>query len=139
MAKESNPFGDMTKMMAQYQMPGIDMSAFIDARRKDIEALAAANAAAYESMQALARRQGEMLAETMQGIQEAAKSAASGTAGFPDPAKQAELARTACEKALADLTELAEMARKSQTDMMATMTQRAAHNMEEMKKMMQPK
>jgi phasin family protein len=139
MAQDANPFGDVTKMMAQFQFPGMDMSAFVESRRKDIEALVQANAAAYESMQALGRKQQEMLAEAMQGIQDAAKGAAGGTGGFPDPARQAELARSACEKALADMTELAEMARQSQSEVMASISQRAAEHMEEIKKLMQSK
>ena len=125
-----NPFGDLTKMFEQFKVPGVDMSAIVDARRKDIEALVEANKAAYEGMQALATKQAEMLQQAMQGIQ----SAAGG-----DPAKQAELARKACEKALSDMKELAEIARKSQTDAMASITQRATQNMQEIKKMMQPK
>jgi phasin family protein len=138
MANKTNPFGDVTKIIEQFKMPGVDMSAIVEARRKDIEALVAANKAAYEGMQALARKQGEMLTQTMQGIQEAAKGAVGG-AGLADPAKQAEVVRKACELALADMKELAEMARTSQADTMAHITQRAAEHMEEIKKLMQPK
>jgi len=56
MATEINPFGDVKKMIEQFKMPGVDMTAIVDARRKDIEALVAANAAAFEAMQALARK-----------------------------------------------------------------------------------
>jgi len=139
MTKQSDPFGEITKMMTQFKLPGLDMSAFVEARRKDIEALTEANSAAYESMQAMAKRQQEMLAETMHQIQEAAKHAGSGAGGFPDPAKQAELTRKACEKALAQVTELAELARKSQSEVMASITRRATENLEEIKKMMTPK
>ena len=50
MANESNPFGDVAKMIEQFKLPGVDMSAIVQARRKDIEALVEANKAAYESM-----------------------------------------------------------------------------------------
>ena len=62
-------------MIEQFKMPGVDMTAIVESRRKDIEALVEANKAAYESMQALARKQTEMLTQTMQGMQEAAKGA----------------------------------------------------------------
>ncbi len=139
MSKLPDPFGEMSKMMSQFQLPGLDMTAFVEARRKDIEALAQANAAAVETMQTLAKRQQEMLAETMHEIQEAAKHVTTGAAGFPDPAKQADLTRKACEKALAQMTELAELARKSQGEVMASITRRATENLEEIKKMMKPK
>jgi phasin family protein len=139
MAKDSNPFGDMTKLIEQFKLPGVDMSAIVEARRKDIEALVEANRAAYESMQALARKQTEMLTQAMQGLQEAAKGATGGTGGLADPAKQAELARNACQKTLVDMKDLAEIARKSQTDVMANITQRATQSMQEIKQMMRPK
>ena len=138
MANEINPFGDVKKMMEQFKIPGVDMSAIVESRRKDIEALVEANKAAFESAQALARKQSEMLAQTMQGIQDAAKSAAGG-AGFGDPAKQAELVRKACDKALADMMELAEMARQSQTEALSHISNRATEHMQEIRKLMQPK
>jgi len=139
MAKDSNPFGDVTKMIEQFKLPGVDMSAIMEARRKDIEALVQANKAAYESMQAMAHKQTEMLTQAMQDIQSAVKEAASGKGGLPDPKKQAELARDAWKKTLADMKDLADMARKSQSDAMAGLTQRAAQSIEELKKMMHPK
>ncbi|MEO7129040.1 MAG: TIGR01841 family phasin [Rhodoferax sp.] len=139
MAKDSNPFGDVTKMIEQFKLPGVDLAAIVEARRKDIEALVDANKAAYESMQALAHKQTEMLTQAMQGIQEAVKEAASRKGVLPDPKKQAELARDAWKKTLVDMKEMAELARKSQADAMAGLTKRAAQSMEEIKKMMHPK
>ena len=139
MAKDSNPFGDVTKMIEQFKLPGVDLPAIVEARRKDIEALVAANKAAYESMQALAHKQTEMLTQAMQGIQEAVKEAASGKGGLPDPKKQTELARDAWKKTLADMKDMAEMARKAQADAMAGLTERATQSVQEIKKMMQPK
>jgi len=39
------------------------MNSFIDARRKDVEALVAANKIAYEALQALAHTQSDMLTQ----------------------------------------------------------------------------
>ena len=139
MATETNPFSDVTKMMEQFKMPGVDMSAIVEARRKDIEALVEANKAAYESMQALGRKQTEMLTQTMQGIQDAAKSAVGGAGVAADPAKQTEVVRKVFEKALADMKEMAEMARHSHADAMSHITQRATQHMQEVKTLLQPK
>ena len=84
----SNPFGDLSTMLEQFKVPGADMSSFIEARRKDVQALVEANQAAYAAMQALARTQSDMLTQAMQGIQESAKGLTSGDAA--DAAKQAE-------------------------------------------------
>ncbi|HXE23019.1 MAG TPA: TIGR01841 family phasin [Rhodoferax sp.] len=139
MTKDSNPFGDVTKMIEQFKLPGVDMAAIVEARRKDIEALVKANKAAYESMQAMAHKQTEMLTQAMQDIQSAVKEAAATKGVLPDPKKQAEMARNAWKKTLADMKDLAEMARKSQADAMAGLSARATQSLQEIKKMMQPK
>jgi phasin family protein len=53
-----------------------------------------------------------------------------------DLGKQRELARKAYEKVLADMKDLAEIARKSQADAMAKITQRGTEHLDEVKKMM---
>ena len=128
----TDPFGDMKNMLEQLKLPGIDMAAILESRRKDVEALVEANKSAYEAMQAIARKQTEMMAESVQVMQEAAKGAA-------DPGKQTEAVRSAFEKTIADMKELAEMASRSQSDAMIHITQRAAEHMEEIKKLMRPR
>lgn len=135
----SNPFGDLTTMLEQFKVPGVDMTSLIDARRKDVEALVEANKAAYEAMLALARTQTEMLTQAMQVTQGSAKGLTSGKLGVPDAAKQAEGARDAWEKMLADMKSLAEMAHKSQADAVASLAGRAKENMEEVQQMLVPK
>jgi phasin family protein len=131
-----NPFGDMTKMLEKFKVPGVDMTAIIEARRKDIEALAESNKAAMQAMQDMGRKQAEMLAAAMQEIQSTTQSLAS---SLGDPSKQTEIVKKAYAKAVADAKDLAEMARKAQTDSMASITKRANEHMAEIKKMMTPK
>ena len=135
----SNPFGDLTTMLEQFKVPGVDMTSFIAARRKDVEALVQANKTAYEAMQALAHTQSDMLTQAMQGMQESTKGLSSGKAEMPDATKQAEAARNAWQKMLADMKTLAEMAHKSQVDAVASLTGRAKENMEEVQQMLVPK
>ena len=75
-----NPFRDLTKTLEQFKVPGIDMSAFVAERRKDVDALTAANKAAYEALQDLGRAQTEMLTHAMKGVQASAAGMV-GTAG----------------------------------------------------------
>jgi phasin family protein len=131
-----NPFGDVTKMLEKFKIPGIDMTAIIEARRKDIEALTESNKAAVQAMQAMASKQAEMLSAAMHEIQATTQSLV-GSVG--DPAKQTEIVKKAYAKALTDAKDLAEMARKAQTDSMASITQRANEHMAEIKQMMTPK
>lgn len=134
----STAFGDLTKMLEQFKVPGVDAMDVMEARRKDVDALVQANQAIYEGMQALANKQGELLRAAMEDIQSAVKGAASGV-GVGDPGKQGELARKAYEKVLADMKDLAEIARKSQADALAKITQRGTEHLDEVKKMMKQK
>jgi phasin family protein len=136
MATEFNPFGDVTKMFEQFKVPGVDMAAMVEARRKDVEALIAANKAALESMQAIANKQAEMMTEAMQSLQQAAKTPGGGNV---DPARQTEVVRKVFETTLTDMKELAELAHKSQVDAIALVTQRATEHVQEIQKLMQPK
>jgi phasin family protein len=134
----SNAVENLTKMLEQFKLPGVDTKEIMDARRKDIDALVQANKAIYEGMQALANKQGELLQTAMADIQAAVKGAAGGI-GVGDPGKQGELARKAYEKVLGDMKDLAEIARQSQTDAMARITQRGTEHLDEVKKMMKLK
>lgn len=138
MTKQTQPFGDVTAMMAQFKMPGIDMAAIVEARRQDIQALVDANTASFEAMQAMASKQTEMLSQAMQGMQDAAKSFV-GAGGPADVGKQGEVIRKGFEKTLANMKELADMAQHAQSEAMARITQRATHQMQEIKAIVTPK
>ena len=138
MAKQNSPFEDFSKMFEQFKLPGLDMSAIVEARRKDIEVLVEANKASYATMQAMGAKQASMLAQAIQDIQGAAQAAVS-SAGKVDPAKQTELAQTAYKKALADIQELADIATKSQAATLASITERANEHVKEFQKLLQPK
>ena len=132
-ADQANPFGDLTKMLEQFKVPGVDMSGIVESRRKDMDALIAANKATFESMQELAKKQAEIFAQAMQSVKDGVQSLVEGGGATPDPAKHAELARKAYEKAVSDMGALADMARKAQADAMAGITQRATQSLQEFK------
>lgn len=131
----ANPFGALNKLVEQFKLPGVDMNAIVESRRKDVEALMKTNKAMLDSLQELARKQADVFAEAMRSAQEQVQTLAKGE--LPDPGKQSEFARQAYEKAVADMNELAAMARKAQSDAMAAITQRAQQSIEEMKKFSQ--
>ena len=131
-----NPFRDLTKTFEQFKMPGVDMAAFVDARRKDVEALVAANKVTYEAMQALAHTQTEMLTQAMQGMQASAKGMLAEGAGLgkdagkgADMAQHTEAANKAWQKMLVDMKQLAEMANKAQAEAMSGLSARVTENM----------
>jgi len=137
-----NPFGtpfvDVTKILEQFKIPGVDLQAVLEARRKDVEALTQANQIAFENMQALARREAEILQQTMTEWQ-GAMGGFAGKSPAEMAAKGTELATQAFGRALANMRELAEMATKSQSQAYEVLNKRFQENLEEMRKVMQPK
>ena len=126
---------ELTRKLKDYKLPGIDFEAVVASQRNNVEALANASRAAFEGAQAVAKRQAEILQETMN---ETAKSFATLTkAGSPSEvaAKQAELAREAFEKAVANMRELAEMVTKAQQGAIDTMSGRISKSLDEIKEM----
>jgi len=117
------PFFDFTKLMSQFQLPGVDFATLVDRERKNIEALAKANRIALEGWQRLVRRQAEMLQETMKKVvadasQQDAKK------------KRADLAKEGFEKALANMRELAEITTQSQKEAFDVVRRRIEENVE---------
>jgi phasin family protein len=129
-ASMANPFGDLYKLVEQFKVPGVDMDAIVESRRKDMDALIATNQATLDSMQLLGKKQAEILTQALQSVKDNAQTVVKSGA---DPAKQAELARKAYEKAVAQMTELSDMARKAQADAMAGITARAQQSVQELK------
>ncbi|MEK9753686.1 MAG: phasin family protein [Rhodospirillaceae bacterium] len=115
----NNPFMamDMTKMMAEldptkfadnfakltsgYKMPEFDINVLVDAQRKNIEALNAVNKAAVEGLQTLAQRQNEMIQEMIKEATEVMTSLSKIDGPEDAAVKQAEMAKTAFEQAVA--------------------------------------
>jgi phasin family protein len=131
-----NPFPDVAKMIEQLKVPGLDVSGFIEAQRKNIEAITQANQAAYEGMQELARRQMEILQETVSEWQ-AASSEATDREGA-NAARRAEAAEKAFGKAFGNMRELAEMAAKSQTQAWEVVQKRFQENLADLRSLLLP-
>jgi phasin family protein len=132
------PFVDITKILEQFKLPGVDVNAIMEARRKDVEALTQANQIAYQSMQALAQREAEILQQTMAEWQ-GAMAGMAGKSPTEMAAKGTELATQAFGRALSNMRELAEMASKSQTQTYEVLNRRFQENLEDLRKLMQPK
>jgi phasin family protein len=125
-AAGETPVFDFTKLMSQFQLPGVDFTALVDRERKNIEALVKANWIAFEGWQRLVRRQAEMLQETMKKVvadagQEVAVK------------KRADLAKGGLEKALANMRELAEMTSQSQKEAFDVVRKRIEENVEDIR------
>lgn len=136
-----NPFAnvdlgkfDLTKMLGDVKIPGFDMQGIMDAQRKNIEALTAANQAAVQGVQAVAQRQAEILSQALNEVSTVAQQLASASSNPQElTTKQAELMRKAFEQALANARELAEMVSKSNTEAFAIINKRVTDGLQELK------
>ena len=124
---------DISKLLTGFKVPGVDTDAIVAANRKNIEAVTAANKLAIEGMQAVGRRQAEILRSTVE--EAGALLTQSLTPASPEAkvAQQAELVKTAFEKALGNMKELAEMVAKSNTEAANVISKRVSESLEELK------
>ena len=126
---------EITSKLKDYKLPGIEVEAVVASQRKNVEALANASRAAFEGAQAVAKRQAEILQETMN--QTAKSFGTLAEAGSPPEvaAKQAELAKEALAKALGNMRELADMVTKAQQGAMDSISSRISQSLDEIKQM----
>jgi phasin family protein len=130
---------EFTKMMEQFKLPGIDVAAIMEARRKDFEALAVANQAALQGMQSLGQKQAEILQTTLTQLQSLVQQVTLSGSATEKSAKAGELVQQALHNALANMQELAEAGYKAQSDTFAIVSKRVQENIQELQALLQPK
>lgn len=134
MAK-ANPFFDVdfSKILSDFKVPGVDVEAVLATQRKNIEALTAANQLAFEGVQALVRRQSEILRQSLEQASHLLQEVLA--AGTPEEkvAKQAELLKAAFERALVNAKELTELMTKSNHEASEVISKRVSESLEELK------
>jgi len=136
--KDFNPtkmVEEFSNAMKQYRLPGVNIEAVVESQKKNLEALTSANRVAFEGLQAVAKRQAEILQETMNEASKAVDSVAK--AGSPPEmaAKQLEIAKQAFDKAIGNMRELAEMVAKANEAAASTVNTRISATLEEIKEL----
>ncbi len=116
-----------------YQIPNLDTSALLESQKKNLDALIAANTAAFEGGQELLKQQAEMLQQAIKDATEAATALAGSSNPKALAEKQTELVQAAFEKALANSTKLSELVKKNQDDVSKMVNQRVSESLQEIK------
>src|SRR5215475_14990679 len=119
--------------------PLFDVEAAIATQRKNVEALTAANRVAFEGVQAVFRRQAELVRESVDELSKASKEFTAASSTEDKLAKQAELAKSAFETALANVRELSEIVQKAGEEAVSVLSKRVVDNFDEVKTALQPK
>jgi len=135
MANPSFPFfeNDFTKMFSEFKIPGFDMQSLVATQRRNIEAVNTANQLAVEGIQAVLRRQTEIMKSMVEESSTVLREMMAQGAPEQKIAQQTELVKTAFEKALANLRELTEMVAKSNTEAADVLTKRIGESLTELK------
>lgn len=126
-------FMDFSKFAGQFQFPGIDSNVLMEAQKRNVEAVTAANRVALEGAQAVAQRQVEIL---RQAAEEATKvvSEMSKPGKIEDKwATQVALTKETYELAQANLRELTEIGVKSNGEAAELLNHRLTDALDEIK------
>lgn len=130
------PPNEMMKMMSQFRLPAMpDLEGLAQAQRRNLEALSAANKVAMDGAQAVARRHMEIMQSAMGEMTEAMRAMTGVESPQAGAARQAELLKSAYERAVANMTEVADLIQKSNAEALTLLNRRFAEAMEEVKTM----
>ncbi len=136
MINGKNPFFpdvDLTKVMADFRLPTVDVEAVVAAQRKNIEALTQANQLAVEGVQAVARRQVEIARQAVEEYTSLLRELSTPVAPEDRLAKQVDVVKGAMEKGLANARELAELATKANTEAFNVINKRFTEGLDEVR------
>lgn len=150
MAEKANPFmADYAKLMADfdpkkmteeftklsksYEMPKVDIDAILEVQKKNFEAISAANQVAVEGAQALAKRQAEMIQQSLEEVSSMIEKVSKVDNPQAVAAAQAELLKGAFVKSVDNTRELADLVTKSNTEASDAINTRVVEALDEVK------
>ncbi len=127
---------EFTRMFSDMKVPAMpDMEALMSAHRRNLETLSAANRVALEGAQTVARRNMEIMQQTMTELTETMRSFANADAPQARAAKQAEMLKGAYERAVSNMQEISGMIQHSSGEAVGLLNKRFAEAMDEVKQL----
>jgi len=127
MENSSKLIDDISNLVQKFKVPGLDLNAALQGRRKDVEALLEVTRTAQDSARSMAYKQADMLRNTLQDLRSVLSAQAGADGNRVDAVKEA------AKKALSNVGELADIALKSQADAFDTVSRRTRENIEELR------
>ena len=129
----ANAMSELSRMFADMKMPAMPgMEAVMSAHRRNLETLSAANKVALEGAQAVARRNMEIMQQTMSELTESMRQFSGGDAPAR-AARQADMLKVAYERAVGNMQEIADLIQKSNGEALGLLNARFAEAMDEVK------
>jgi phasin family protein len=130
----ASAMNEFTRLFSEMKVPTMpDMEALMAAHRRNLETLSAANRVALEGAQAVARRNMEIMQQTMTELTEGIRHFADVDAPAARAARQADMLKTAYERAVANMQEIGDLIQKSNGEALGLLNKRFAEAMEEVK------
>jgi len=123
---------ELTKFFEQAKA-NFNADALVEAQKKNVAALVEANKIAAAGYQDIFKRQVAMYEETVATVQAALAELGDKALTAEGQAKQVELAKASFEKAVANMTELAEAAKKANEEAFEVVAARVRESIEELK------
>lgn len=124
---------DISKYLGEFKVPGLDVDTIVSSQRKNIEAVTEANKLAYEGLQAVVKRQVEILRQTLDEAATTAKDIVEPGNPQDKAAKQTELTKEAFERTLGNMRELSEMIAKANAEACDLLNKRFTQNLDEIR------
>jgi phasin family protein len=127
-----NYFSFVSNLMQQFKLPDFDFPAFLEARRKDFEALTAVNRIAVKGVETVVIKQAEVVRNALEDVQLVMQQlVATGNGG--KLASSSEAVQQAVQKTFANVQELADAAQESRSEAFDVLRVRVEQNIEELK------
>ena len=130
-----NPFADFdfSKFAGEFKFPMLNAETMVEANRKNIAAITAANTSAVESFKAIAQRQTDMMRSAMEDFSKAGSELLSAATVEEKAAKQIDFVKKTYDVAVANTKELVELYSKGHTEAFAALSARVAELTDEVK------
>jgi phasin family protein len=124
---------DATKMFADFPFKPFDVEAVWAAGRKNVEAWSQANRVAVEGVQALAKRQAEMVRQSFDEFSALVRDMTQPVSAEERITKNTEFAKRAIEKSLSHTREIATMAARTGSEASEVLHKRATEGLDELR------
>lgn len=124
---------DLSKMMSDFKIPGINFDSLFAIQRKNVEAMTALNQAAFDNMQTIAHRQAEIVRQACEDAVRITNSIMSASSPQDKVQIQTEASKAAVEKCMNNAREMSEALSRYNTQAMETLSTRMRESMEELR------
>jgi phasin family protein len=125
---------DFEALLKQFSVPNVDARAIMEAQKKNIEALVAANQKIAESMQKIAQQEQKIVQEAISDWTAAAGKVKGDGDIEAQTALQTEAAIKAVEDGIKHMRNFAELVAKAQIDSMSILNKRMDESIAELRK-----